>query len=137
MTQSEPFVWKTRIYYRDTDAGGMVFHANYLAFMECARSELMQARGFDLGEIARRDRVVFVVHTARITWHKPALLNDAISVTAKLARLSRARIVFEQAVLRESETLAEAELTIACVNADSHRPVAVPEAVCKAFGEAA
>jgi acyl-CoA thioester hydrolase len=53
----KPFSWPLRVYYRDTDAGGVVFHANYLSFMECSRTELLQSQGFDLGELARRDRV--------------------------------------------------------------------------------
>ena len=70
------FSWPLRVYYQHTDAGGVVFHANYLSFMECARTELLQSQGFDLGELARRDRILFVVHSAQIAYHKPALLND-------------------------------------------------------------
>ena len=118
-----------RVYYRDTDAGGMVFHANYFSFMECARTELLQSLGFDLGELARRDHVLFVVHSAQIAYHKPALLNDSLTVTARLTRVGLARLEFEQAVRRKEEVLASAALTLACVSADSHRPVPVPEAI--------
>jgi len=123
------FSWPIRIYYQHTDAGGMVFHANYFSFMECARTELLQSLGFDLGEIARRDRVLFVVHSAQIAYHKPALLNDALTVTALVTRVGLARLEFEQAVRRKEEVLASAALTLACVSADSHRPVPVPEAI--------
>lgn len=123
------FSWPVRVYYRDTDAGGMVFHANYLSFMECARTELLASLGFDLGELARRDHVLFVVHSAQIAYHRPALLNDLLTVTAQVARVGRARLEFEQAVKREDETLASATLTLACVSARSHRPVAVPETI--------
>jgi acyl-CoA thioester hydrolase len=123
------FLWPIRVYYQHTDAGGMVFHANYFSFMECARTELLQSLGFDLGEIARRDRVLFVVHSAQIAYHKPALLNDALTVTALVTRVGLARLEFEQTVRREEEVLASAALTLACVSADSHRPVPVPEAI--------
>jgi acyl-CoA thioester hydrolase len=123
------FSWPLRVYYRDTDAGGMVFHANYLAFMECARTELLQSLGVDLGELARRDHVLFVVHSAQIAYHKPALLNDLLAVTARVKRIGRARLEFEQGVKRGDETLAHATLTLACVNARGYRPVAVPKAV--------
>jgi len=123
------FSWPIRIYYQHTDAGGMVFHANYFSFMECARTELLQSLGFDLGAIARRDRVLFVVHSAQIAYHRPALLNDALTVTARVTRVGLARLEFEQAVKREEEVLASAALTLACVSADSHRPVPVPEAI--------
>jgi len=125
------FSWPIRVYYQHTDAGGMVFHANYLDFMECARTELLQSLGFDLGELARRDHVLFVVHSAQIAYHKPALLNDLLSVTARVARIGRARLEFEQAVKRAEETLASAELTLACVSARSYRPIAVPEVIRK------
>ena len=128
------FSWPMRVYYRDTDAGGMVFHANYFSFMECARTELLQSLGFDLGELARRDHVLFVVHSAQIAYHKPALLNDSLTVTAQVKRLGRASIEFDQAVKRGEEVLASAELTLACVNAKSHRPIAVPEAIQKRLG---
>ena len=126
---SKTFSWPMRVYYQHTDAGGMVFHANYLSFMECARTELLQSLGFDLGELARRDQVLFVVHSAQIAYHKPALLNDSLTVTARVARAGQARLVFEQAVSREEEVLASAEPTLACVGARTYRPVAVPEAI--------
>ena len=126
---AKPFAWPLRVYTQHTDAGGVVFHANYLSFMECARTELLQSLGFDLGELARRDRVLFVVHSAQIAYHKPALLNDPPTVTARVARAGRARLVFEQAVSREGELLASAELTLACVSAKTYRPVAMPEAI--------
>jgi tol-pal system-associated acyl-CoA thioesterase len=125
------FSWPVRVYYQHTDAGGMVFHANYLSFMECARTELLQSLGFDLGELSRRDHVLFVVHSAQIAYHKPALLNDALTVTASVKQVGRARLVFDQAVMRGEETLASAELSLACVSAKSYRPVGVPEAIRK------
>jgi tol-pal system-associated acyl-CoA thioesterase len=123
------FSWPVRVYYQHTDAGGMVFHANYFSFMECARTELLQSLGFDLGELARRDQVLFVVHSAQIAYHKPALLNDALLVTAHVKQVGRARLVFDQSVMRGEEELARAELSLACVSANSYRPVAVPEAI--------
>jgi acyl-CoA thioester hydrolase len=129
--RSGAFSWPIRVYYQHTDAGGMVFHANYFSFMECARTELLQSLGFDLGELARREHVLFVVHSAQIAYHKPALLNDSLTVTARVARVGLARLEFEQAVKREEEVLASAALTLACVSAKSHRPIAVPEAIRK------
>ena len=125
------FSWPLRVYYQHTDAGGVVFHANYLSFMECARTELLQSQGFDLGELARRDHVLFVVHSAQIAYHKPALLNDSLTVTARVKHVGRVRLQFDQAVMRREEVLASAELSLACVSAKSYRPVAVPEAIRK------
>ena len=125
----EAFAWPMRVYYQHTDAGGMVFHANYLSFMECARTELLQSLGFDLGELARRDAVLFAVHSAHIDFHKPALLNDLLSVTARVARIGRARLEFEQTVRRGPDLLASAALTLVCLRAGSHRPIGVPEPI--------
>ena len=127
----KPFSWPLRVYYQHTDAGGVVFHANYFSFMECARTELLQSQGFDLGELARRDHILFVVHSAQIAYHKPALLNDLLTVTARVKHVGRARLEFDQAVMRGEEVLASAQLSLACVNAKSYRPVAVPEAIRK------
>ena len=127
----KPFSWPLRVYYQHTDAGGVVFHANYFSFMECSRTELLQSQGFDLGELARRDRVLFVVHSAQIAYHKPALLNDLLTVTAEVKHVGRVRLEFDQAVMRGEEVLASAQLSLACVSAKSYRPVAVPEAIRK------
>ena len=135
---SEPqiiFSWPVRVYYQHTDAGGMVYHANFLNFMECARSEWFQSLGLDLGRLAREDHVVFVVHSAQIAYHKPALLNDFLAVTARLARISPARLVLEQKVTRGEEVLVSAELTIACVDARSHALIALPEAIRRKMEE--
>jgi len=118
-----------RVYYQHTDAGGVVYHGNYLDFMECARTELLQSLGFDLGVLARRDHLLFMVHSAQIAYHKPALLNDMLTVTARVARIGRARLVFEQSVRRGETKLVSAELTLACVDARTQKAVGVPEAI--------
>jgi len=86
------------------------FHANYLSFMECARTELLQSLGFDLGELARRDRVLFVVHSAQIAYHKPALLNELLTVTAQVKRVGRARLDSIRQSCAGRRLLASAEL---------------------------
>ena len=125
------FSWPQRVYYQHTDAAGVVYHGNYLDFMECARTELLQSLGLDVGRLARREHLLFMVHSAQIAYHKPARLNDMLSVTARVARIGRARLVFEQAVRRGEETLASAELTLACVDARTQKPVGVPDTIRK------
>ena len=123
------FTWPIRVYYQHTDAGGVVYHGNYLDFMECARTELLLSLGFDLGQLARREHVQFMVHSAQIAYHKPARLNDMLSVSARLTRVGRARLVFAQTVKRGEETLVSAELTLACVDARTQKVTGVPEAI--------
>lgn len=129
------FTWPVRVYYQHTDAGGVVYHGNYFDFMECARTELLQSLGFDLGRLARREHLLFMVHSAQITYHKPARLNDMLSVSARVARVGRARLVFAQLVKRGEETLVSAELTLACVDARTQKAVGVPEAIRKKLEE--
>ena len=129
------FYWPQRVYYQHTDAGGVVYHGNYLDFMECARTELMQSLGFDLGHLARQEHVLFMVHTAQIAYHKPARLHDMLSVSAHLSRVGRARLVFAQEVKREAEKLVSAEITLACVDARTQKAIGVPEAIRRKLEE--
>jgi len=129
------YCWPQRVYYQHTDAAGVVYHGNYLDFMECARTELLQSLGFDLGELARREHVLFMVHSAQIAYHKPARLNDMLTVTARVSHVGRARLVFEQLVKRGEATLATAELTLACVDARTHKAIGVPDAIRRGLDE--
>lgn len=126
---AKSFSWPQRVYYQHTDAAGVVYHGNYLDFMECARTELMQSLGFDLGHLARKEHVLFMVHSVQITYHRPARLNDMLSVSARLSRVGRARLVFAQDVKRNTETLVTAELTLACVDARTQKAIGVPDAI--------
>ena len=116
-----------RVYYQDTDAGGVVFHATYLDFLERARMEWMRARGFDARELASRYRLVFIVRRLEIAFLKPALLDDLVSVSAAMENMGRAQLTFAQEVRREGETLARAAVNVACVGADDLKPMPFPE----------
>ena len=115
-----------RVYYQDTDAGGVVFHAQYLAFMERARTELLDARGINLAELADARRLLFVVYELKARYHVPARLHDMLSVSAEVVKMGRASLVFRHRVERGSELLVEAEVTLASVDRDRMRPVRVP-----------
>ena len=132
---SKNFSWPQRVYFQHTDAAGVVYHGNYLDFMECARTELMQSLGFDLGHLARHEHVLFMVHTAQIAYHRPARLNDMLSVGARLASVGRARLVFAQEVKRGEETLVSAEIALACVDARTQKAIRVPEAIRRILEE--
>lgn len=121
-----PFAVERRVYYQHTDAGGVVFHANYLAFMEQARTEYLFALGFDVARLASEGGVMFIVHRAGLEFLRPARLNDVIRITAHPARVGRARVIFRQDVSRAGETLVKGEIQLACVHPATFRPVAVP-----------
>ena len=122
-----------RVYYQDTDAGGVVFHAQYLAFMERARTELLNARGLDLAGMAEERRLLFLVHELTARFHAPARLNDMLSVSAEVVKMGRASLVFGHRVERETELLVEAEVTLAIVHRDRMRPSRMPEELQRAF----
>jgi len=116
-----------RVYYQDTDAGGVVFHAQYLAFMERARTELLNEAGIDLARFADRHGLLFLVHELRVKYHQPGRLNDMLSVSAEVVKLGRASLVFRQRVERGTELLVEADVTLALVERSRMKPARIPE----------
>jgi tol-pal system-associated acyl-CoA thioesterase len=122
-----------RVYYQDTDAGGVVFHAQYLAFMERARTELLDALGIGLAELADVRRVLFLVYELKARYHAPARLHDRLWVSAEVVKMGRASVVFRHRVERGTELLVEAEVTLATVDRDRMRPARMPEELQQAF----
>jgi tol-pal system-associated acyl-CoA thioesterase len=122
-----------RVYYQDTDAGGVVYHAQYLAFMERARSELINALGLDLAQLGESRRLLFLVYELRARYHAPARLNDLLSVSAEVVKMGRASLVFRHRVERGAELLVEADVTLALVDRDRMRPARLPQELEQAF----
>jgi tol-pal system-associated acyl-CoA thioesterase len=115
-----------RVYYQDTDAGGVVFHAQYLAFMERARSELLNEVGIDLARFVERHGLLIMVHDLHVKYHLPARLNELLSVSAEVVKMGRASFVFHQRVERGAELLVEADVTIALVDRERVKPARMP-----------
>ena len=115
-----------RTYYEDTDAGGVVYHANYLRFMERARTEWLRNIGYDLNAVAHEINLMFVLSAVKINYHKPARLNDLLDVSAELIRMGRASLDIVHKVTRETELLCDATVTLVTVAADSFKPKAMP-----------
>ncbi|MDY0954717.1 tol-pal system-associated acyl-CoA thioesterase [Stenotrophomonas rhizophila] len=116
------FSWPTRIYWEDTDAGGVVYHARYVAFMERARTEWMRALGFGQERTRTDHGLVFAVRAMTMDFLKPARLDDALEVTATLVQCKRASMVFDQRVCRGDETLLTAQVRIAALDASTFKP---------------
>jgi 4-hydroxybenzoyl-CoA thioesterase len=128
-----PFALRARVYFEDTDAGGIVYYVNYLKFMERARTELVRSLGFDQS-VLQRENVIFVVHSVSARYHAPARLDDELDITAEVVELKRASLKFRQQVSRTDNTLlCEGEVTVACVSADRYRPRMIPDALTQAF----
>jgi acyl-CoA thioester hydrolase len=123
---AQTFRFPVRVYYEDTDAAGVVYYANYLKFMERARTEWLSSLGFDLAAVEREHGVVFVVHRVEIDFRLPAQLSDRLDVTLSLVDLGRARLTADQAVERGNKTLTQARVTLACLGPANWRPARIP-----------
>lgn len=121
------FDWPVQVYYEDTDAGGVVYHSQYLNFMERARTEFLRSLG--LMQIELRDDlgILFVVRDIQIRFKKPAKFDDALNVNTQLLKVGRSLLEFEQNIYRGDEHLIAAKVDVVCIGADSFRPVSIPE----------
>ena len=120
------FSLPVRVYYQDTDAGGVVYHSNYLNFMERARYEWLREMGFDIHSLVQVNKVIFMIRSLSIEYFKPALLDDSLQVSVKVKELGRSRLTLCQEVLRGQTLLAGAVVNAVCVGVDSLKPVSVP-----------
>ena len=125
-----------RVYYQDTDAGGVVFHAQYLAFMERARTELLNAARIDLARIADEDRILFLVFEIAAKYHRPARLNELLAVTAEVVKMGQASMVFRHRVERAAQLLVEADVTLALVDRDRMKPTRLPARLAEELAQA-
>ncbi len=121
------FCWPLRVYYEDTDCGGVVYHASYLRFCERARTEWLRDLGFEQDELRRAHGIIFAVHSLCADFLKPARFNDVLAVSVRLVARGRASLALAQSVMRAGETLLRAEVKLACVHAERLRPVVIPE----------
>jgi len=121
-----PFIWPIRVYWEDTDAGGVVYHASYLRFLERARSEWMRSLGHAQQDLREREDVVFVVRSMRLEFLRAARLDDELNVDVVPVALRPASLLLGQTIRRGGETLLTAEVKVACVTASGFRPRAVP-----------
>ena len=123
------FNWPVRVYFEDTDSGGIVYYASYLKFMERARTEWLRGRGIDVEELARKDRVLFAVRSLELDYRQPARLSDALRVSVVLERARRASLELWQEVTREGQSLCAGRLRLACLDADTLRPRKIPNTI--------
>jgi len=121
------FSLPVRVFFQDTDAGGVVYHANYLNFMERARTEWLRTFGYSNAGLMKELGVVFVVRSLKIDYLKPAQLDDLLSVTAQIKDIGRSRIALLQSVRRKDEVMVEAEVHLVSISMDNFKPVSVPE----------
>jgi acyl-CoA thioester hydrolase len=123
------FGWPVRVYWEDTDAGGVVYYANYLKFMERARSEWLRAFGFEQDALRDEAGIVFVVRRVEIDYLSPARFNDQLEVSVGLHEIGRASLSVQQTLTRGPTRLASAQVTLACVDAARFKPVKIPASI--------
>jgi len=132
--KSEParapdFIWPVRVYYEDTDAAGVVFYANYLKFMERARTEWLRSLGFEQTTLMHEHNVVFVVRSLAVEYLRPAVFNDALEITVTLTGTRGSLLEISQAVRRGQRVLVSGDVRVACVNTQSFKPVRIPPSI--------
>jgi len=135
------FNWPVRVYYEDTDSGGVVYYANYLKFMERARTEFLRHLGFEQDQLIEQQNIIFVVHFVQLDYKSPAQFNDELTVTANLIELKKASMLFEQKIFRQNDNvnqqdniLCHGQIRIACLQADTFKPCAIPKSIMEVAG---
>ena len=126
---SQQSSWPVRVYYEDTDSGGVVYHSNYLNFMERARTEWLRSLKINQQTLKDELNLLFVVHQIDIKFIKPAIFNDLIEVETTLKQITPVRVKLEQHIKRQSELLVSASVEVVGVNARTLKPVRIPQQI--------
>jgi acyl-CoA thioester hydrolase len=133
MSASTEFLWPIRVYYEDTDAGGVVYHSKYLNYFERARTEALRSMGFEQDELIKNDDTIFAVRSIQADYLKPAKFNDEVVVKTRIEQLKKASIVFAQKIHHKhgDEVLCTVKVLVACVSASQLKPRAIPDKIIK------
>ncbi len=127
------FRWPVRVYYEDTDAGGVVYHASYVAYYERARTEMLRSRNFTQRHLLQQ-QIGFVVRRMTLDYKLAARLDELLEITSKVTKISNASLTFHQKITNEQrEVINEAEVLVVCVNTELMRPVALPPSIVTEF----
>ncbi len=127
------FVMLVRVYYEDTDAGGVVYYANYLHYLERARTEWLRTLGVSQAQLCAESGLAFAVRALEVDYLKPARLDDELQVVSTIASHGRAQVLFDQRILREEQVLLSARVRVACLDLHRGRAVAMPQGLYEQF----
>lgn len=135
MNKNAEFVLSARVYYEDTDAAGVVYYANYLKFMERARTEWLRSLGFQQDTLKDKENIVFVVRKVEVDYHRPARFNQQLCISVEVIELGNAKLICKQIVkaVESEDILVSGQVTLACVNADTFRPTRIPTIIKEAI----
>ncbi len=125
------FSFPVRVYYEDTDSGGVVYYANYLKFMERARTEYLRQLGFEQDQLIEQENIIFAVKSVNVNYHLPAKFNQLLDVTASVTEFKKASLLFEQKIIHQQDQrlLCSGSILIASLNAQSFKPCAIPQSI--------
>jgi len=121
------FTFPIRVYYEDTDAGGVVYHTNYLKFFERARTEMLRAMGFEQDQLKTEAGIIFVVRSVQVDYLHSALFNELLQVSSEVIESKKASLTFSQQISRDSIVLTTGVIRIACLDTQTMRPKAIPD----------
>jgi len=121
------FEWNVRVYFEDTDSGGVVYHANYLKFMEMARTEWLRSLGLNQIKLKKEDKVMFVVRKIDIQYRMPSRFNDELLLQTECFKITDYSIMLKQNILRDKQIITEGKVEIVCINSDLFKPVRIPK----------
>ncbi|PSJ17580.1 tol-pal system-associated acyl-CoA thioesterase [Nitrosomonas supralitoralis] len=131
------FSLPVRVYYQDTDAGGVVYHSTYLNFMERARYEWLRELGFNANTLVAASNVLFMIRSVEIEYFKPAVLDDLLAITVAVQEVGRSRITLFQEVLCSHIKLVNATIHVVCVDAEKLKPMSIPASLREKIGKPA
>ena len=130
---ADSFSWPVRVYYEDTDTGGVVYYANYMKFFERARTEWLRSFGLNQDKLAQDEGLIFVVRRAVLDFVRPARLDDMLEVTVEPVKRARVYVDLGQEARRDTQVLARAEVRVACLSLRNFRPVEMPQSLRNLF----
>ena len=124
-----PFKWSIRIYFEDTDSGGVVYHSNYLKFMERARTEWLRSLQINQAELKKKDKIMFVVANVNIDYKKAARFNDELDIETSIDKIGASRVDLTQNIMKNSELYTSAKVSIACIDSETFKPQRIPKLI--------
>ena len=129
MVSQLPFKWSVRIYFEDTDSGGVVYHSNYLKFMERARTEWLRSLELNQVDLRKKDKIMFVVANVNIDYKKAARFNDELDIVTSVDNIGASKVDLTQNIMKNSELCTSAKVSIACIQSDTFKPQRIPKLI--------
>ena len=123
------FKWRVRIYFEDTDSGGVVYHSNYLKFMERARTEWLRSLHLNQAELKKKDKIMFVVAKVNIDYKKAARFNDELDIVTSVDNIGASKVDLTQNIMKNSDLYTSARVSIACIHSETFKPQRIPKLI--------